>query len=262
MDIRDNHWQQGDRDRAVPGATIRRNRIIATVHDAPASIVDEAGLQPAYRDILSWRFGAPAAPEPPERVAAFAGDRFAHVSWLEPVVDGGSDVASYTVTASTGQQVTVPAKDFRRAAYVTVSGLGNGSPVTFTVTANNAHGTGPASLRSAPVTPKASSPNRPAAPTVLVAYPGNGSVAVLFGPPSADGGSPVTAYHVRVTRGGVPTGVERTVTSRLVLLRKSNVPVVLDGLTNGQSYVVEVTAENVVGPGPAAQSTPVVPSSQ
>ncbi len=255
MDIRDNYWQQGDPDRTVPGASIRRNRITATVRDAPASIVDSSGLQPAYRDILSWRFGAPAAPEPPERVAAFAGDRFAYVSWLEPVVDGGSDVASYTVAASTGQQVTVLAKDFRRAGYVKVSGLGNGAPVTFTVTASNANGTGPVSLRSAPVTPTASSPTRPGAPNALVVHPGDGAVAVLFAPPATDGGSPVTAYQVRVTSGGV----ERTVTGRLVLLRKTNVPVVLGGLTNGQSYVVEVRAENVAGPGPAAQSSPVVP---
>jgi hypothetical protein len=256
MDIRDNYWQQGDADRTVPGATIRRNRIVTKVSDAPASIVDETGLQAAYRGILSWRFAAPATPQAPERVAAFAGDRFAYVSWLEPFVDGGAEVTSFTVTASSGQRVTVSAADFRRLGYVKVAGLTNGSSVKFTVTAQNATGAGLASLPSASVTPTAATVSKPGAPTGLSVRPGNGTVAVLYTPPAAAGGSPITAYEVRIAS----SGITRTVTGRLVLLRKSNVPVVIGGLTNGQSYVVEVVAVNAAGAGPAVKSEPVTPN--
>jgi Right handed beta helix region/Fibronectin type III domain len=254
MDIRGNYWQQGDPDRTVTGATIRGNRITATLSDAPASVVQGAGLEPEHRDILQRRFAAPAAPDPPERVAAFAGDRFAYVSWLSPVVDGGAEVTSYTVTASTGRRITVPAADFGRLGYVKVTGLTNGTPTIFTVTANNANGTGPASLASAPVTPNANPVGKPGAPATAVAHPGNGTAAVLFTPPAADGGSPVVAYRIT---GGASTV---TLTGRLLISGKRNVPVVLTGLTNGKSYVIEVAAVNAAGTGPVTRSTPVTPS--
>jgi hypothetical protein len=95
--------------------------------------------------------GAPTAP------TAVAGDGQATVSWSAPADTGDNPILRYTVTASTGQTLTTP--DARTSA--AVSGLANGTPVTFTVKATNAIGTGPASAPSAAVTPQAPGPPPP-----------------------------------------------------------------------------------------------------
>jgi large repetitive protein len=87
-------------------------------------------------------------PGAPRSVTAVAGNGTATVDFVAPSSDGGSPVYSYTVTASPGGAT---ASGF--SSPVTVSGLTNGTAYTFTVTATNTHGTGPASLPSNSVTP-------------------------------------------------------------------------------------------------------------
>jgi hypothetical protein len=94
-------------------------------------------------------FTPAAPPGVPQSVTATAGNGSATVSFAPPASDGGSPVTRYTVKASTGQVVTTP--DARTVA--TVPGLTNGRSVSFTVTATNAFGTGPASAASNAVTP-------------------------------------------------------------------------------------------------------------
>jgi hypothetical protein len=65
-------------------------------------------------------------------------------------------VTGYTVTASPGGRTVTTTG----ATTATVTGLTNGTPHTFTVTATNAVGTGPASAPSAPVTPEAAAGDR------------------------------------------------------------------------------------------------------
>lgn len=88
-------------------------------------------------------------PGAPRAVTAVAGDGAATVRWSPPEYDGDNPILRYTITASTGQQVTTG--DAGTAAGV--GGLANGRPVTFTVAATTAFGTGPASAPSAAVTP-------------------------------------------------------------------------------------------------------------
>ena len=64
--------------------------------------------------------------------------------------DGGSALTGYTVTSNPGS-ITASGS----ASPITVTGLTNGTAYTFTVTAKNASGTGPASLASNSVTPLA-----------------------------------------------------------------------------------------------------------
>jgi large repetitive protein len=87
-------------------------------------------------------------PTAPQKVTAVAGNSSAKVSFTPPAADGGSAINSYTVTSSPGG---VTASGI--ASPITVNGLTNGTTYTFTVTATNAHGTGPASAPSNPVTP-------------------------------------------------------------------------------------------------------------
>ena len=71
----------------------------------------------------------------------------AHISFMAPVSNGGSDITLYTVTSSAGQTASGPASP------ITVKGLTNGKHYTFMVTAANGIGTGPPSRVSNSVTP-------------------------------------------------------------------------------------------------------------
>lgn len=86
-------------------------------------------------------YEAPAAPNPPDSVYVNpASQSSATISWLAPYGDGGSPIASYTVTAlPDSETVTVPAGTYQ----ATLIGLTNSSADDFMVTAANAVGTSP-----------------------------------------------------------------------------------------------------------------------
>jgi uncharacterized membrane protein YoaK (UPF0700 family) len=87
-----------------------------------------------------------AVPGKPTAVTATGGNGSALVSWTGPA-DNGNPITAYTVTSSPdGKACTTSATS------CTVSGLTSGQPYTFTVTATNAAGTGPASDPSSSIT--------------------------------------------------------------------------------------------------------------
>jgi large repetitive protein len=123
------------------------------------------------------------------------------------------------------------------ATHITVKGLTNGTPYTFTVTATNKIGTGPASSPSAiPVTPA----TVPGAPTnVKATTPGKGQATVTFTAPASNGGSAITGYTVTSSPGGQKaSGAGTTLT--------------VTGLTSGTTYTFTVKAANAMGTGPAS----------
>jgi hypothetical protein len=127
-----------------------------------------------------------------------------------------------------------------------VSGLTNGTPYTFHVTATNAIGTGPASSSSNPVTPS----TVPGAPTIGTAAAGNAQATVHWWPPSDNGGSPILSFRAEVVGDpttfctGAPPDTSCTIT----------------GLTNGTSYRFRVAASNTNGFGAySAESNEVIP---
>jgi len=89
-------------------------------------------------------------PGAPIQGYATAGDGQASVLFAAPAADGGAPISSYTVTASPGGMTATG-----RGAPITVTGLVNGIGYSFTVTATNLAGTGPASEPTDVVTPSA-----------------------------------------------------------------------------------------------------------
>jgi hypothetical protein len=204
-------------------------------HPPPGSAVfDEPDTTPRGGFAL-----VPALPDAPVGVSAVAADSSASVGFSPPAFDGGSPIVTYTVAASPGGATATGA-----GSPIVVTGLTNGTPYTFTVTATTAAGTGASSAPSAAVTPRAV----PGAPTGVSAVPGDGQASVSFAPPSSDGGAAIASYTVTSSPGG------HTATG-------AGSPLVVTGLANGESYTFTVTAHNAVGDGaPSAASNAVVPA--
>ena len=118
---------------------------------------------------------APTAPAAPTAPSATAGSGSATVSWTAPA-NGGSPITGYTVTPYIGITAQTPTTITGNppATSTVITGLTNGTPYLFTVTATNAVGTGPASSPSNPVTPT-NSTTAPGTPTAVTATPGSGS---------------------------------------------------------------------------------------
>jgi RHS repeat-associated protein len=89
-------------------------------------------------------------PGAPTNVPAQAGAAQASVSWKPPSDTGSAPLTGYVVTASPGGRTVEAAPD---ATGAVVNGLDPGIAYTFTVTASNKIGAGPASKPSLPVTP-------------------------------------------------------------------------------------------------------------
>jgi predicted phage tail protein len=172
---------------------------------------------------------------------AVRGNMQATVSWTAPASNGGSPITQYIATATPGGQAATTTG----ATSVVVTGLTNGTSYTFTVRAVNVIAAGPNSAASNSVIPA----TVPTPPTGVSAVRGNQSATVSWVAPSNNGGLPITGYTVTSS----PGGVMATTTGAL--------GVVVNGLTNGQSYTFTVVATNGVGPSaPSTASLSVTPA--
>ncbi len=93
------------------------------------------------------------------------------------------------------------------------------------------------------------SASAPAAPTSLVATPGDGSVSVAF-TAGSDGGASISNYKYSTDDGSSWSVFSPSVTSS---------PVSITGLTNGTTYKVKLKAVNSVGDGAASDAVSVTP---
>ncbi len=130
------------------------NLFAATALDIEAPGIDRDsgyGIIDGF-DLVDAALAAAAlkAPGSPTGVTGTAGDARVSVSWVAPADAGTSPITGYTATAAPGGATCTTTG----ATACTVTGLTNGTSYTFTVTATNVVGTGPASAASAPVTPE------------------------------------------------------------------------------------------------------------
>jgi hypothetical protein len=121
--------------------------------DSWNNLAAATGQSPPYLTVIGVL--NPTVPGAPTGVAAVPGEASATVSWSAPA-DGGSPITGYTVSAinNTGALAqTATVTGLPPPTTATVKGLIDFTAYTFTVTATNAAGVGPASTPSSPVVP-------------------------------------------------------------------------------------------------------------
>ena len=169
------------------------------------------------------------APTAPRSLVVSPGPGEIVVTWQAPASDGGGPITSYVLTwvSSTGASGTIQTVETGR----TLRNLANGATYTISVTAFNSAGTSPAATASA-------SPfGAPGAPRNVSVQQGDGRLGVSWSPPADDGGRAVETYTVHWTAAGGATN-SRTV---------QGTQHAIEGLTNGATYTISVTASNSIG---------------
>lgn len=181
-------------------------------------------------------------PGAPTIGTATAGNLSASVTFSPPSSDGGSAITSYRATASPGGLSNTGSW-----SPIVVAGLTQGISYTFTVTATNAVGTGPASAPSNPVT----AVTVPGAPTIgTLTSTGGGTLSITFTAPADDGGSAITNYRAQFE--------DETAQIDSGSVFGASSPIVISGRIVGRSYAVSVAAINAVGEGPGVGAPNIV----
>lgn len=192
-----------------------------------------ASSRPRYQRPYGPGASNSTVPSAPTIGAATRGNGQASVTFTAPASDGGSVITGYTVTSSPGGFTASGA-----SSPITVTGLSNGTPYTFTVVATNAVGDSAPSSSSSAVTPA----TVPGAPTIGTATRGNTQVSVAFTAPASNGGSAITGYTATSNPGGFTAS-------------GSSSPLTVTGLTNGTGYTFTVVATNAVGDSAASSAS-------
>jgi titin len=179
-------------------------------------------------------------PDAPLGVLAASDSESADVTWTAPGSDGGSPITGYTATAYASSDGTSPVGTCSTTTLAcTVSGLNDGTTYYVGVVATNAAGSGVSSDPLQPVVPVA----RPQSPVITGISAGDSYLSVSFSP-GDPGGDPVTSFQYSLD--GVDTWTSTGGTTS---------PFVIDGLTDGTTYTVELEGVSAAGTSPA--STPL-----
>ena len=129
-----------------------------------------------------------------------AGNGQVTLSWTPPVSSGGSLILGYRVESKVGDgpwTLRVASTDSPTPT-ADVTGLANGTPYSFRVSAISSGGTGSPSDPSAPITPR----TVPSAPTNVTGTAGNARVDLAWNAPTDDGGAAVVSYRVDAQAAG------------------------------------------------------------
>ena len=235
---------------ATPQTTVTTSPAVTTTDPlattTPTTTATAAGQPSPARAGVPTPLTQTTVPYPPSVGSVVAENAQVTVAWSPPTDDGGSGITGYLVTAHQGSTSLTPVSSGPTFDLATVTGLTNGLPYWFTVTAVNAIGAGPPSDPSSSVVPSTT----PGAPGNPDAVPSSQSVQLSWSPPPDTGGLAVTGYTVFIEDNGValsPHPFTSAVTTQS-----------LTGLTNGDSYSFSVGAINPDGMGPVSASSAVV----
>ena len=205
-----------------------------TTYYFTADAVNDANLHSVVSAEASASPAAPVtAPGAPRGLTAAAGDAQVSLSWRAPGSDGGAAITGYRVYQGTSKKPVASVT----GTSTTVKSLTNGTAYSFTVTAVNKAGEGPAS-GAASATPTAKV-TKPGLPNGLTASPGDGKVTLSWQAPGSDGGAGISGYEIY--RGTSPGGESGTPVNASLVAGTS---FTLTGLTNGTRYYFTVAAVN------------------
>ena len=138
------------------------------------------------------------APGAPSGLTATAGDAQVSLAWTAPGSDGGAAITGYRVYQGAGKKPVASVA----GTSATVKGLTDGTTYSFTVTAVNQAGEGPASGAASAIPTAATT--KPGPPNGLTASPGNGQVTLSWTAPGSSGGAVISGYEIY--RGTLPAG--------------------------------------------------------
>lgn len=179
-------------------------------------------------------------PGAPDGVRIEPGDGSLAVHFAPPASDGGSAVTGYEYSLDGGSTWSEAGTTISPIA---IGGLANGTAYRVMLRAENAAGPGPAAgpVEATPFT-------FPSSPDALSAIPGDGNLEIAFQSPESDGGSSIADYEYSMDGGQSwhSTGA-------------SSSPVIIDDLTNGDSYSIALRAVNAAGPGPSSDAISSTP---
>ncbi|GAA2569471.1 hypothetical protein GCM10010435_49360 [Winogradskya consettensis] len=217
-----------------------------TTYAVRVRALNTVGPGPASGSASATPRGAPYAPT---GLSAAPGNTQATLTFTTPN-DGGYGILGYQVSTDDGSTwagLAVTTSGTTNTG--TVTGLTNGRTYALRVRAYSLGGTGAASAGTAVVLPALA----PTAPSGLVAIAGDTTVALMFAPPSANGGAAITGYEASTDDG--TTWSALATTDGLLGMRNAT----LTGLVNGTTYAIRVRALNPTGPSPASDSASATP---
>lgn len=198
-----------------------------TSNDGCTSCTIDSGYTCSNADLPSdCTANGPMAPGAPTGASAVAGDAQATVSFSAPGSNGGAAITMYTATSSPGGLTG----SVGSVGPIVLSGLTNGVPYTFTVTATNSAGTGSPSAPSNSVTP--------AALRQLQVVHGGGTGKVTSDPVGVDCGTTCSAFY--------PNGTSVTLTAMPFAPATGVTWTGASGCTTSATCVVAMTADTVV----------------
>ncbi|PRY69618.1 hypothetical protein B0I08_102295 [Glaciihabitans tibetensis] len=162
---------------------------------------------PAVTSAATWSDVVPGAPT---GVRATPLDHGLRISWAKPESSGGSAITSYvlTVAGAGTQEYSVPERDAVGTVYtrdITNAGLGNGTPVAFSVSARNSASTTLATWNSAAGSGiPAGAPVFTAPPVASAEIDDPDTIVLNWGSLVTANGRPVSDYYAAVFTGEAP----------------------------------------------------------
>ena len=167
-----------------------------------------------------------SVPSTPFLISSTVGDGTASIKWRAPTITGGSPITGYRVTRTPpGTSVAVSGTTYD------ISGLVNGTPYVFGVTAVNIAGNGTIASFS-PIIPAGA----PGVPSDVSGSIGNTTATISWNPPANLNGGTLRGYIVSINSQQSSITLDATINTYTY-----------PGLVNGASYILSVKTYSSVG---------------